>query len=54
VAEWGEAAAVYVDEVSEMIAVLVVADLAPLFPDFGLALDCTVVRQGEAQVRMWA
>jgi hypothetical protein len=30
------------------------ADLAPLFPDFGLALDHTVVREGEALVRMRA
>ena len=30
------------------------ADLAPLFPDFGLALAHTVVREGEAQVRMRA
>jgi hypothetical protein len=41
-------------EISDMIIVRVSADLAPLFPNFGLALDHTVVREGEAQVRMRA
>jgi hypothetical protein len=43
-----------IDEASDTITVRVAADLAPLFPDFGLTLDHTVVREGEAQVRMRA
>jgi hypothetical protein len=45
---------ILIDEASDTITVRVSADLAPLFPDFGLALDHTVVREGEAQVRMRA
>ena len=43
-----------IDEVGDTITVRVSADLAPLFPDFALALDHTIVREGEAQVRMRA
>ena len=49
-----EVMAIDIDEASDTITVRVAADLAPLFPDFGLALDHTVVREGEAQVRMRA
>jgi hypothetical protein len=47
---------ILIDEAGDTITVRVSADLAPLFPDFGLALDHTVVREGEAHVRMraWA
>jgi hypothetical protein len=45
---------ILIDEAGDTITVRVSADLAPLFPDFGLALDHTVVREGEAQVRMRA
>jgi hypothetical protein len=43
-----------IDEAGDTITVRVSADLAPLFPDFDLALDHTVVREGEAQVRIRA
>ena len=43
-----------IDEASDTITVRVSAALAPLFPDFGLALDHTAVCEGEAQVRMRA
>ena len=43
-----------IDEAGDTITVRVSADLAPLFPDFALALDHTIVREGEAQVRMRA
>jgi hypothetical protein len=45
---------ILIDEAGNTITVRVAADLAPLFPDFDLALDHTVVREGEAQVRMRA
>ena len=45
---------ILIDEAGDTITVRVSADLAPLFPDFDLALDHTVVREGEAQVRMRA
>jgi hypothetical protein len=54
VAEWGRAVAVDIDETSDAITVRVSADLAPLFPDFGPSLDHKMVREGKAQVRMWA
>jgi len=43
-----------IDEMRDTITVRVAANLDPLFPDFGLALDHTIVREGEAQVRMRA
>lgn len=49
-----KAVAIDIDEASNTVTVRVSADLAPLFPDFDLALDHTVVREGEAQVRMRA
>jgi hypothetical protein len=45
---------ILIDEAGDTITVRVAADLAPLFPDFDLALEHTVVREGEAQVRMRA
>ena len=52
--QWEEVTGIGVDQVSDAITVCVSVDLAPLFPDFGLALDHTVVREGEAHVRMRA
>ena len=49
-----EVVTIDIDEAGDTITVRVSADLAPLFPDFGLALDHTVVREGEAQVQMRA
>jgi hypothetical protein len=48
-----EVVAITVDEMRDTITVRVAANLAPLFPDL-LALDHTVVREGEAEVRMRA
>lgn len=39
-----------IEETNDTITVRVCADLAPLFPNFGLALEHSVVREGEAQV----
>jgi hypothetical protein len=36
-----------IDGAGDMITVRVSADVSPLFPDFGLSLDHTVVREGE-------
>jgi hypothetical protein len=43
-----------INEMSDTITVRVAPDLAPLFPDVGLALDHMVVREGEVNVRMRA
>ncbi len=45
---------IIVDDARDTVAVRVAADLAPLFPDFGLPLDHTVVREGEALIWMRA
>lgn len=46
---------IWIDEVHDTIMVRVAADLEPLFPQYyGLALDTTVVREGEVQLYMRA
>lgn len=45
---------ILINKASDTITMHVAADLASLFPDFGLALDHTIIREGEAQTRMRA
>jgi hypothetical protein len=45
---------ILIDEADDTITGRVSANLAPPFPDFGLALDHTIVWEREAQVRMRA
>ncbi len=43
---------ILVDDARDTVTVRVAADLAPLFPDLGLSLDHTIVREGEALIWM--